>query len=333
MALEELQKSQKLLKQELEHVLETYFASYKNLPFGEEIKRIIPQVCGGKLIRGSMILYLTEKAQGDMSAALRCAVSIELFHYALLVHDDVMDGDDFRRGFPTVHSYFANSYSKKNAESLAICVGDILLFLAMQQLNDVCNQDARAAMLECLTQTGFGQMFDVSLAQSVSPTKKEILSMYGLKTAAYTFVLPILVAQKLSPGLNFESTELAMKLGVLYQIQDDRLGLFGNEAITGKAVGADIRERKSTIYRAVLDSLAEKKDLAQIEVIYHSEHIDDSQIETVLKFVKKYDVDSHIRKLEKEYGEKVVSLIATISNVGVRDFFTKLHKYIMSRSS
>ncbi len=208
---------------------------------------------------------------------------MELFQSGLLIHDDIMDRDALRRGMPSIFQQYADAAARERSadpprtgEALGICAGDVSYFLAFELLTRIAAgpgvlREVLALCARELSAVGIAQMQDVSWGSAdQGGTDEEILRMYTWKTGRYSFSLP-LVAGALIGGATAELCgaleKLGECLGILFQIHDDELGLFGSERELGKPVGSDVREGKKTLFHARLMAAAspeERKRLAGI---------------------------------------------------------------------
>ncbi|MCE5256089.1 MAG: polyprenyl synthetase family protein [Spirochaetaceae bacterium] len=272
---------------------------------------------GGKMVRGilaclSYEMFAQTKQQdsaraGEAAAPIRLATALELIQAGLLAHDDIMDKDDMRRGRPTLHKTFGqHNKSEQTGEALALCAGDICYFMALKELTSFQIGMGELFSRE-LTSVCLAQMEDVRIGNSdVIPTLDEVLSMYQYKTGRYTMVLP-LQAGALAAGRKDSLPlleEIGLNLGILFQIEDDRLGLFGDAGKLGKPVGSDIREGKKTPYVLfLLEALpeAEKQDFLQILGRQDSAT---PEIEYVRSLVTKYGIDQKVYTLAAGYAKK-----------------------------
>jgi geranylgeranyl diphosphate synthase type I len=184
-------------------------------PWGPDaLKKIREIVSEGKTIRGSLVLLVHDILGGHVkNDALRVAAAYELIQTGLVIHDDIMDHDTIRRGKPTLHVQYKN-------EALAMCVGDILFFLAHELL---AGSKVQTVSDKIFQEVGIAQMEDVA---GTAKSKKEVVSLYRYKTARYTFSLPMMAGAILADA-DGETIDLLEKLGenmgILFQIQDDRL--------------------------------------------------------------------------------------------------------------
>ncbi|MCA9391654.1 polyprenyl synthetase family protein [candidate division WWE3 bacterium] len=230
----------------------------------------------GKRIRGALMQLGYEAAGGtDIASVQHASLSVELLHAGLLVHDDIMDRDDVRRGLPSMHVQFAKvgkSLSvvdpKHFGLSQAINIADAAYYLSLEVLvnSDFSPETLVSALrvyAEHVVRTAYGQELDVANIASQRLTEHEILSVVKYKTAEYTGVMPFLMGAALA-GLEDERRldimrEYAYNFGWAFQIQDDVLGLYGDEEL-GKPIGSDIQEGKNTLLMLKLYELGSDDD-------------------------------------------------------------------------
>jgi len=221
-------------------------------------------LAGGKRLRPACMFYGYLAGGGaDEEAILETAVSIELLHTFLLVHDDIIDRDDFRHGEPTLHRRYAE-FGRKHfpdrdvehfGNSIALIVGDLLSAMS----NDIIFRapfpqerifEALSRLQSVVSYTVIGQAQDIYMEYRREATEEEILRMYKNKTARYTMERPIQMGLLLAGDQGTLADRLsgyALPLGIAFQIQDDILGVFGSEVKIGKPVGSDIQEGKLTL--------------------------------------------------------------------------------------
>ena len=199
---------------------------------------------------------------------------IELVQTALLMHDDFMDEDKLRRGLPTTHEYFADG-DKHYGESMALSVGDVVLCLGYERVLQ-CNLDkekvlqAAKVLMRGITNTAFGQIYDVTLPKLGELTEEKVLAVHKAKTSIYTFQNPLIIGGILVGLPDKVLTKLkdySDKGGVAFQLQDDVLGMFGDSAKTGKSINSDLLQGKSTLLIAKtleFGSELQKNDLLRV---------------------------------------------------------------------
>jgi geranylgeranyl diphosphate synthase, type I len=274
-------------------------------------ERLMPLATSGKMLRGSLLINVYEKLvnQKYSEEVLRAAVALELIGTSLLIHDDIIDQDNLRRGHETLHSQYQKLAQQKEypqpqrfGESFAICVGDLGIFLAYELLSG----DLVKLFSKQLSITILGEMHDVELAlmSGEAVAKENILQMYLDKTSSYSTCLPLMAGAILaqeSKELAVQLNELGKTLGLIFQIKDDELGLFGDETKTGKPVGADIREGKKTLYYYYLEQIAPNS-------------FAENGVEEVLTLMKKHGIEELVKndlvKLETKAKQQIENLLA-----------------------
>lgn len=241
-------------------------------------------LAGGKRLRPAFMYYGYLAAGGeDRERLLDTAVAVELIHMFLLIHDDIIDRDALRHGEPTLHEryrawgkqYLNLENPEHFGDSIALIVGDMLFALG----NDIIFTSgfpekhvyaALSRMQKIVSHTVVGQARDIYIEYRGEATIAEILNMYEKKTARYTVEGPLHLGALLAGGTPELATELsryALPIGIAFQIQDDILGIYGDEKRIGKPVGSDIREGKITVLVAHVFEYADratKKELDQL---------------------------------------------------------------------
>lgn len=214
----------------------------------------------GKMIRGGLVLLAHEIFGGGRAeSAVSVGVAAELFQSAFLIHDDIMDRDDLRRNEPSVHYQYRMLGEKRGfggrsshfGDSMGICAGDLAFFMGFELASRCGVSEIPVLFSQELSLVGLGQMQDVYFGYDhMAADEYSILSLYRTKTARYTFSLPLLAGAVLADADETSKQRLSSigeTLGIVFQIKDDDLGLFGDEAEIGKPVASDLREGKVTL--------------------------------------------------------------------------------------
>ncbi len=198
---------------------------------------------GGKRLRPALCLAACEAVCGDSSRAINQALAVEMYHNFTLIHDDVMDGSDTRRGRPTVYA--------KWGEVQAILSGDALLTMAVQRLA-IGAGDNLAALLDVFNTTAMevyeGQQFDMDFEDRDDVTVDEYIEMIRLKTSVLLGCALMLGAIMANADTDTRRAlyEYGENLGLAFQLRDDWLDTFGSQEVFGKPIGGDIVNRKKT---------------------------------------------------------------------------------------
>ncbi|MFE0027022.1 polyprenyl synthetase family protein [Amycolatopsis sp. NPDC059021] len=268
---------------------------------GEEIVRTEPSVRagiealsgfvlgGGKRLRPTFAWWGWRGAGGDPAGpdaegVLQAVSSLELIQACALIHDDLIDSSDSRRGSPTVHIASAKLHADRGwlgspatfGLATAVLVGDLALAWADDMFADAplpaaTMAAARPAWRAMRTEVLAGQYLDVRTQATGDASAEAALKIDKLKTAAYTVQRPLHLGAALGgAGDELIATllEFGGDVGVAFQLRDDLLGVFGDPSVTGKPAGDDLREGKRTLLVALgLQLAAERGDTAAASVI------------------------------------------------------------------
>ena len=231
-------------------------------------------VAGGKRLRPAFC-YAGWCAGGGDPQDRRiawAAASFEWLQASALVHDDLMDGSDTRRGKPSMHRRFEAQHRENGLQGsagqfgmgAAILLGDLLLSWADEMFHTSGFDQATIARAypyldACKTEVVAGQFLDVVGQTKAETTVADAMRIVRFKSAKYTVERPLHVGAALAgatPDTIAALTEFGLPLGEAYQLRDDILGVFGDPAVTGKPAGDDVREGKRTVLIARTHELA-----------------------------------------------------------------------------
>ncbi len=221
-------------------------------------------------------------AKKEPKGLYRSALSLELLHDFMLVHDDIIDKSETRRGKPSMHSLF-NKYLKKkkakfNGEDLSIIVGDVIYAMALDAFLAVKEDFSRKELalrklISAALYTGSGEF--IELLAGIKPiektTKTDIYKIYDYKTANYTFASPLTMGAILAGACKKETGKLlsyGMNLGRAFQIKDDIIGTFGDIKKIGKSNLTDLSEAKKTILVWHAYNKSGKKEKTMIKNVF-----------------------------------------------------------------
>lgn len=241
-------------------------ASAIGASYGRLWKTLESSTRGGKRFRPRLVLAAHQGFGGrDLAAASAVGAAFELLHTALIVHDDVIDRDFTRRGTPNVSGRYRDDATtagipiptaEHRGMSTAIIAGDLALTGAYR-LADAAGlapgvrEKVLALFDEAVFASAAGELIDVDFSISPDvPSVDDVVAMERLKTAVYTFEIPLQAGGVLAGA---DEAQLALlghfgrELGIAYQAMDDLLGVFGDEARTGKSTLGDLREGKRTV--------------------------------------------------------------------------------------
>ncbi len=296
----------------------------------------------GKKIRGALIVLGYQLAGGmDIESIYDASLFIELFHTGVLVHDDIMDEAEFRRGIPTIPKQY-EKFGQNTAESLGICVGDLAFYLSWNKLLNSNFQPDRLVKVSKIyadhaINLVHGQVLDVTNSFAINSAEDNIFNIFKYKTAEYTGVLPLLVGATLA-GMENKSKLAALKeyglcLGWAFQIHDDILGLFGNETDTGKPADSDLKEGKVTLFIHFVFKNGSEEQKKYLKTILGNKNLREKDIIKVRSFFNKIGALKYVKDLERHYIEKGRKAIPKITNdQNLQNLLDSLLEFIIKRS-
>ena len=280
----------------------------------------------GKLIRGFLVALgykMTNKKDVDYSYPL--ALAYEIFQTSVLIHDDIIDDDNLRRGKETIHysNYLKNKQyddkiAKKIGDSIAICVGNYGFYEANKVIvNNYRNDKNLDKVLDyyndVVLKTIEGELIDVELSFDGKYKIKEtnlfdnIMTIYKLKTAYYTIIGPLTLGlilggiqdDRLKPVQDFSE-----KIGIAFQIQDDILGIYSD---MGKVIGSDIKENKQTL---LFSYTVDKKDFKdELLKYYGKKKASEKDIEKVRTIFKESGAYDYANNLMNKYYNDALDIL------------------------
>lgn len=293
---------------------------------------------GGKRLR-PMLFHSVYAALGgrETAVAAQVGVALELLHTALVVHDDVIDGDTVRRGRPNVVGVFAADARDRGhdagrathyGQSAAILAGDLALAGAVRTIA-LCGAapGTVARMLDLLDRalhlSAAGELTDVRLSLDGAADVPAVIAMEHQKTAVYSFELPLQLAAVLAGAdADHESalTRFAHLLGVVYQIRDDLDGMFGLEADTGKSAVSDLREGKCTPLIAYARTTPA---WPQIRPFLTSGRDDDDAASRVRTLLEECGARAYVEDLAEELGREAHESVAHLPEAALLAEWTR----------
>ena len=256
---------------------------------------------GGKRMRPVLTLMAAEACGGSAKEALPAAIAVELFHNFSLIHDDIMDAADLRRGQATVHH--------KWDTNTGILSGDALLVIAYQQLN-YYPKDLFHSLTQLFSQTALevcvGQQMDMDFEQQTDVSLEDYIEMIRLKTAVL-LGCALQMGALVGGGSNETAQHLydfGVHLGLAFQLQDDFLDAFGDPKTFGKKVGGDIVENKKTIlYHLSLQQATPEQRSALLEWMGNQQVETSKKIEKVKALYVATTADSKTRDQVAHYTQ------------------------------
>ena len=259
---------------------------------------------GGKRLRPLLVLRSAKAVGGNFTNAYNAAAAVEMLHNFTLVHDDIMDNADKRRGRLTLH--------KKFDHNTAILAGDSLLSIAYEYLLKDCNGNAKAVIgsfTHGLIEVCEGQSLDTDFESRKNVTLSEYILMIKKKTAAMAEMC-CKIGALLGGGDKTQVNALGnfgLNLGIAFQIQDDLLDISADEKKFGKTIGGDLVEGKKTFL--FLEALEKSKgeDKKKLLKVIERKGIRRNQVLIYKQIYEKLGVLDDARKQIKLYTKKALN--------------------------
>lgn len=297
-------------------LLEKVNAYIKHMPYSHEPRKLYDPIeyelsLGGKRIRPVLMLMAYNMYKEDVDSILPQAVGLETYHNHTLLHDDVMDKADMRRGKPTVHNVWS--------ENAAILSGDAMLILSYQLMAD-CPNEKLKEVLEVFTRTTMeiceGQQWDMEFETRSDVTVNEYVEMIRLKTS-------VLLAAALKIGAYLANSpeedanqlyEFGQKMGLAFQLQDDYLDVYGDPKVFGKNIGGDILCNKKTYMLITALSQANEKQRVELNKwLTMYEYIPEEKIAAVTRIYDELEIGNQCQRMIDTYYAQGLEILNDLS--------------------
>ncbi len=293
--------------------------------------------CSGKKIRAGLVVLGHDVClRGSAPASSledgihRAAGCVEILHNAFLIHDDIVDHSDVRRSMATVHRKYADDHRAEFSRAedalaygraVALNFGDKGQALAQELLlSSGFRGDALLRAIGLLSrvtaETVAGQLLDVCEVPLARLEEERVLQIHEYKTAHYTVMLPLQMGAILAGGdapVLDALADYAIPVGIAFQIQDDILGLYGNEQILGKPVDSDIREGKKTLLMVHAYRESDRATRAFLEKVHGNPEITRADLERVREIVKHSGALSRSEAMARQLVERGKASIPRIT--------------------
>lgn len=294
-----------LVEKNLEKILQTYANAFgKNNPvLQEKFQEFIKASRGGKRLRGVLVLLGYKIAGGiNVKKVLDAAAALEIFQTAILAQDDFIDKSKTRRGRPSLHQALGGDHK---AVSEAVCLSDLGFFICFKLLG-TSGAKVVEVFSQSLMDTVLGEMLDIDLSYRES-SEQDSLKIAILKTASYSFSAPLVIGAVLGgggAGLVQKLEKFGTNAGIAYQIQDDVLGVFGEEKILGKSTDSDIKEGKVTLMITQALKLADTQDRKVLQSVYGKKSVTRGEKNILKSLLVKIGAFDYAKSRTAEYFKK-----------------------------
>lgn len=335
-----------IFKEKLNEINNTFHKEHDSRYAYDAIEKLKYMNCDGKFLRAFLITVGYELKHENIDYIIPLAIAYETFQTSILIHDDIIDDADTRRGKKTIPELYKKQLNINNSvpSSLAMCIGDLGFYLTNEIIFNYYRNDKKLVKyLEYLNKiiinTIKGEIADVYLPakETFEGEKKftelEIMEIARLKTSWYTVVGPFCLGA-IAAGAKDDKIKkyeyYLEPMGMAFQIRDDILGIYGNSDKTGKPNTSDIKEKKLTLMYSYLRTIKTEyfKEFAKY---YGKEDVTEKEVEKIREIIKESGAllyaDSFVEELLKITKDEVVKY----KNKHIKDILIGLMVYIKLR--
>ena len=306
---------------------------------------------GGKRLRPAIMLWSAAAAGGNMQDILPAAAGLEIFHNWTLVHDDIIDNDDARRGKPTAHIVLADfmpGNSKNNRKfgtDMAILAGDLMQGWAFELTDQSCvSAEVKLELAKQLRYFGYiklisGEAIDVAMSYQTSlPNIGELFEMQSGKTGAllhYAARAGYMAGKNDPEAWNSPEAQALGNFGeylaLAFQVRDDYLGIFGNFEEFGKPIGSDLAEGKATLLLLHAMENLSADDKVQLQNLLYQEKYTPEMLEKARKLFTASGSVEFVCNTISSMTLKAKNELEKLPETPARELLSKLADYLINR--
>jgi len=285
------------------------------------------QVSGGKRLRPALVLLSSRLFSEATPAAIHLGAVVEMIHTATLVHDDVIDGADRRRGRPSTNCRWGNHTS--------VLAGDWLYMQAFKTALEERNFHILDILIELTQLMVEGELTQWEMLGRLDLTVEEYLDLVYRKTACLFGACTRLgaVVAKQDPQTEYTLAEYGKNLGMAFQLVDDLLDFTASEAVLGKPVGNDLREGKVTLPLILLLNRCTREERNKIAKVIEEQAFATVHWEDLLDILRRYDTPSQVKEQARRYSQNAVQCLEAFPDSVARRALMTLTDFVVSREN
>ncbi len=339
------------IRQEVERELQAYLRWKVDQARDSTIRGVVEMLSaytlgGGKRIRPVMVILGHDLFSPHDIATVRASISIELSQSYFLIQDDIMDQSETRRGKPSFHMEVWSKVFQKDpgkrrlAESIALVASDLAESYSHEAifrsgLTQEQSLVADAELTSIFETTGHGQLIDIYSSFTENFTEADLIRLHTLKTARYTVEGPLVMGAKIAGNVseiqNLEN--YGYLVGTAFQIQDDILGMFGDESVLGKSVKSDVNEGKKTLLILKAMEQGSESERSFITQCISSGNVSDQDFEKLKSIVESTGSLDYSRELVLKMGSRAKEYLKSVRGDNrVRQTLAWAADYMISRN-
>ena len=278
----------------------------------------------GKRIRPILVLLTSQIAGGINERSYRGAILVELLHSATLVHDDVVDNAEKRRGLPSINAIWKNK--------IAVLMGDYLLAKGLMLAVENEDFDFLKIVTDTVRRMSEGELLQIKKTRKLDIDEETYFRIINDKTASLLATCCQIGAAAVSenPERQEQLKNFGINLGIAFQIKDDVLDYVGAKKLIGKPVGGDIKERKITLPLLYSLSKADSSESAKIIKLLKSKERK-SRVSEVIDFVKKHNGIEYAETTAQGYSDKAKKCIEVFEDGEAKRSLIELVDFVVKR--
>jgi geranylgeranyl diphosphate synthase type I len=287
---------------------------------------------GGKMIRPALTILAAEAVGGNVKSALKTAAAVELIHTFSLIHDDIMDRDEKRRGKPSVHMVWGDPMAILAGDTLFSKAFETLLWTEEDGVDSHLVLGALQTMADGCVKICEGQAMDMGFAGKLDVTEDEYMQMIYKKTAA--LISAATRSGAILGGGSQEQVEALSEygrlIGLAFQIHDDYLDVVSDEENLGKPVGSDIAEGKMTLL--VVHTLNQASPADKDELLGILEEDGDENVPRAIEIFEKYGSIEYAHNIALSNVAQAKNLLQVLDNSPARKALELMADFVLERS-
>lgn len=288
---------------------------------------------GGKRLRPLILIKFYSMYKDDEESAVPLAAALELVHNFTLIHDDIMDNDDMRRGVPTTHKMFG--------VPMAILAGDVLFAKVFSLVAEApaLNSDPKRikeavrVVSDSLVTICEGQALDLNPPPLSDFSEDFYFLMIRKKTSALfeaSALLGCIAADSPEEHLHYAKS-FAENLGLAFQIVDDVLGIVGDPEVTGKPVGNDLKEGKRTLPIVMALKSSDEQARRLLLSVWGVKEAPDERLKEAVNYIRMSGVEEDARKLASEHLNRALAALERLPKCEAKDTLSELAHFLTTR--
>ena len=256
---------------------------------------------GGKRIRPTITILVARALNYQGNELIDLATAIELLHTATLIHDDVVDQSEIRRGKTSIHEKWDNAHG--------VLIGDFVYSKAFQLMASLQNKNIIQALADSTNRISEGEVLQLNFLEYQDIKEADYFEIIGRKTAELfkASALSAALLSEANEGLIKASCNFAYELGIVFQLRDDLLDYSGNESITGKRIGKDFLEGKITLPLIKAFELAKIDDVRIVNKAFQTR--DESKLQEVIKIILNSGAIKEVENITNDYSKKCLDFL------------------------